>query len=663
MDKVKMHSLNNADENYRKLVELFPNAVTEKIDSATGETVRAIDVDVLKQEISVQVVEGREERYQFTWPDKKKAMLVANAPIAATLRPVREESVGKDGTAGGWDSQNLYIEGDNLDVLKLLQETYLGKVKIIYIDPPYNTGNDFVYEDDFAEDASDYLARSGQYDDQGNRLEQNTESNGRFHTDWLNMIFPRIKIAKTLLSENGLLLMSIGQDEIENAIKICDEVFGEYNHIGTVSRVMKSGGGKGQFFSPNIDYVLVYARNKNMVDKFRVPTSEKTIRTYYKNIETEGERKGQRYGEERIYIAGLAARPNQRYWIECPDGSFVIPPDGLYPEVIKEGEKVIPRDGDGCWKWTYETYISQKEKGNIVFKKTTTSALVDENGNQSKYNLYNKVWLSDKDGSVPGDIITEFENRQSASELKELDIPFDFAKPVSLISYLLKIINTDNAIILDFFSGSATTAHSVMELNSSDGGQRRFIMIQLPECIDTNSEAFKAGFTNICEIGKERIRRAGRMLKEKEDLTTSDIDIGFRVFKLDSSNMEDVFYNPSELSRDLLGRTVDNIKIDRSAEDLLFQVMLDLGIDLSSTIEDRVIAEKKIYIVKPLGIDKAYLVACFDKGVSENVVTEIAKMQPYYAVFRDSGMDSDSVATNFDQIFETYAALTVRKVL
>ncbi len=649
MDKLSMHTANLADENFRKLAELFPNAVTEKKDPATGEIVRAIDVDVLRQEISGWVVEGREERYQFTWPDKKKAMLAANAPIAATLRPVKEESVGKDGRPGGWDSQNLYIEGDNLDVLKLLQETYLGKIKMIYIDPPYNTGNDFVYEDDFAEDAGEYLARSGQYDDQGNRLEQNTESNGRFHTDWLNMMYSRLKLAKNLLASDGVIFISINDKEQASLRRMCDEIFGESNFVATIiRRVMEGGKSDSKGLAIEHEYCHVYIR-------------ENIDGVYQKQAEHQDHynKKDQYFSTRGYYYlkplenGGLGYIASLDYPIKGPDDADIYP-GGAYG------------DNGYRWVWGKEKFSRALEMDMIEF----TPSQKDKSKYKVYYKIYEKV---DTDGnpsvkSLPfGTFYLEgYTNRQGVNDLKRLfddERVFSYPKPVSFLKILCQMATRDDSIVLDFFSGSATMAHAVMQMNSEDGGNRRFIMTQLREITDEKSEPNKAGYENICEIGKERIRRAGRKIKEEAGITAADLDVGFRVLRLDSSNMEDVYYNPEELSRDLLGRTVDNIKIDRSGEDLLFQVMLDLGVDLSSTIEDRIIGGKKVYVVKPAGIDKEYLVACFDKGVSEDVVTEIAKMQPYYAVFRDNGMASDSVATNFDQIFETYSSQTVRKVL
>lgn len=664
MENLKMHSLDGVQRNIELIGKLFPNAITEVMRD--GKVEHAIDFDVLRQELSDSIVEGREERYQFTWPDKKKAMLAANAPITATLRPVVADSVGKDGTPGGFDSENLYIEGDNLEVLKLLQETYLGKVKMIYIDPPYNTGNDFVYNDEFGMRGEEWNATSGNYDEEGNqivgRLELNTESNGRFHTDWLNMIYPRLRISKDLLADDGIIFISIGEDEVDNLHKIANEIFGEQNEIAIFSRVMKSGGAKGQFYTPNIDYVLVYAKNISNAEFFRSDFSDEQIDRFYNRTETSGKRTGEKYGIERLYKASLDARPNQRYYIECPDGEFVIPPGVHFPDCCVEGEKVIPTSEDHVWKWTYDRYKSEKEAGNIVFIKSDQTSLVTATNTQATWNIYNKLWLNEQKekGVVPGNFIAGFENRQSAVEMKKLDIPFDYAKPVRLLIYLIKLCTKKkDCTILDFFSGSATTAHAVMKLNADDSGHRKFIMVQLPEKTDEKSEAYKAGYKNICEIGKERIRRAGRKIKEDAGLTApADLDIGFRCLRLDESNMKPVYYTPDEVGQQDLFSLVDNVKEDRTPEDLLFQVMLDLGVLLSSSIEVKEIAGKKVF-----NVADGFLLACFDHDVTEETVKAIAQMKPYYAVFRDSSMANDSVATNFDQIFETYSPDTVRKVL
>ena len=633
MDKLNMHTPNLADENYRKLAELFPNAVTEAVDPVTGEVVRAIDKDVLMQEINTRVVEGREERYQFTWPDKKKAILAANAPISATLRPVKADSVGRDGTPGGWDSENLYIEGDNLDVLKLLRETYLGKVKMIYIDPPYNTGNDFVYEDDFAEDTDSYMARSGQYDDQGNQLVPNTDSNGRFHTDWLNMIYPRLRVAKDLLSEDGVIFISIDDNELKNIVSTCNEILGESNFVGCITWFKKaSPSNDAQFFSNDCEYILVYAKEKGTWRPHRLPLSEKQIASYYQNPDNDP--RGPWNSATYTCNKSRSERPKLYYPITNP---FT-------------GEQVFPKE-TAVWAYS-EEQCKQHIKDNMLFWGVDGKA---------KYPRFKK-FISDNKGVVTRTLwhYDDVNHTQGATiELSRLGLPyFPTPKPSRLIEKMLRISTVSDSIILDFFSGSATTAHAVMKLNAEDGGHRKFIMVQLPEACDEKSEAYKAGYKNICEIGKERIRRAGRKIQEEAGLTAQNLDVGFRVLRLDSSNMQGVYYNPADMAQSLLDLTTDNIKPDRTPEDLLFQVMLELGVLPSSPIAEAVIDGKRVFDVAD-----GFLLACFDAGVTTETVTAIAKRQPYYAVFRDSSMADDSVATNFDQIFETYSPSTVRKVL
>lgn len=639
-DRMTMHTQNLADENFKKLAALFPNAVTETVNE-NGEVVRAIDKDVLMQEINTRVVDGREERYQFTWPDKKKAMLAANAPISATLRPIKADSVGKDGTPGGWDSENLYIEGDNLDVLKLLRETYLGKVKMIYIDPPYNTGNDFVYEDDFAEDTDSYMGRSGQYDEQGNQLVQNTDSNGRFHTDWLNMIYPRLRVAKDLLAEDGVIVISIDDNETENLRKCCDEIFGEDNLINCfIWNCSTAGGIRPKFASKTHEYILVYGKDKNALNMIYAPLSSDAIKMY-----TQEDEKG-RYRDKDFVFKNKSTNANQKYGISCPDGEIVYPKKGYIYRFI-QGK--------------FEEALSD---GMVTFKQTNTGPLVDTNGNQAHWNIYIRKYLGDAMGApstlVPKEMMSIYNvGTQCVQDLFDGVRVFENVKPVDVIIYMINMLSSKDSIVMDFFSGSATTAHAVMQLNAEDGGQRKFIMVQLPEACDEKSEAYKAGYKTICEIGKERIRRAAKKIREDAGLTLSqDFDGGFRCLRLDSSNMQDIYYTPDATQQDLLAFTTDNIKPDRTPEDLLFQVMLELGVLPSSTIVETEIGGKKVFDVAD-----GFLLACFDKGVTTETVTAIAKKQPYYAVFRDASMADDSTATNFDQIFETYSPSTVRKAL
>ncbi len=635
MDKLKMHSLDGVERNIELIGKLFPNAITEVMRD--GKIEHAIDFDVLRQELSDSIVEGREERYQFTWPDKKKAMLAANAPITATLRPVAADSVGKDGTPGGFDSENLYIEGDNLEVLKLLQETYLGKVKMIYIDPPYNTGNDFVYEDDFAQSTEDYMGNSGQYDEEGNRMVTNTESNGRFHTDWLNMIYPRLKLAKDLLAEDGVIFISIDDGEAANLLKVCNDIFGESNFVADLIWQKKfSRSNDATYFSTMHDHILCYCKSNIMQNengwRIGLLPRDGEIPNGYANPDNDP-----RGVWTSVILSAKSGSDSLLYEIQTPSGRKVLPPSGRY------------------WSCSKDTFEKWKADGRIWF------------GSNGDGTPRKKTFLSEvQQGLRPNTILFQDSvgnNQEAKQETKALFNGcgvFDGPKPVRLLNVLLKIANTkDDSIILDFFSGSATTAHAVMKLNAEDGGHRKFILVQLPEKTGEKSEAYKAGYKNICEIGKERIRCAGRKIKEDAGLTApADLDIGFRCLRLDESNMKPVYYTPDEVGQQDLFSLVDNVKEDRTPEDLLFQVMLDLGVLLSSSIEVKEIAGKKVFSVAD-----GFLLACFDHDVTEETVKAIAQMKPYYAVFRDSSMANDSVATNFEQIFEAYSPDTVRKVL
>lgn len=631
MDKLKMHSLNKVDDNIKKIGALFPNCVTERKNDA-GEVEYAIDFDILKQELSDIVVEGKEERYQFTWPDKKKSILAANAPISDTLRPCREESVDFDNT------QNLYIEGDNLAVLKLLQETYLGKIKMIYIDPPYNTGNDFVYNDDFAESAEEYLAHSGQFDEKGNRLVANTESNGRFHTDWLNMLYTRMKLAKDLLTSDGAIFISIDDNEIVNLQKCANEIFGESNFVAKFpwrKRTAKSDVPFG--VSQDYEWIICYAKSNEFI-----ASVEGKERKYYETSDFPGR-------PWRVHDLTKQTTASER-----PNSFFTI----VNP---KTGDK-YPANPNRTWAITEDTFKEYYAVNRIVFPGDYSFLNIQkpvlrywkEDDMAKAGDSFGRVAVSTK---LPEDIGMSQDGTKETTALFGSKV-FSFPKPSSLIRFLTNIHTSGNDYILDFFSGSATTAHAVMQLNAEDSGNRKFIMVQLPEETDEKSEAYKAGYKNICEIGKERIRRAGAKIKEENGMMAQNLDTGFRVLKLDSSNMKDVYYTPDEYTGDLLSSLTDNIKEDRTPEDLLFQVMLDLGVLLSSKIEEEVIAGKKVF-----NVADGFLIACFDSNVSEETITAIAKKKPYYFVMRDSSMATDSVATNFDQIFATYSPDTERKVL
>ena len=660
MDKLKMQTVNKADENYKKLAEMFPNAVTETIDE-NDEVVRAIDKDVLMQEINTRVVDGKEERYQFTWPDKKKSVLLANAPINKTLRPCREESVDFDNT------ENLYIEGDNLEVLKLLQETYLGKIKMIYIDPPYNTGNDFVYNDEFGMHNTEWDGISGNYDDDGNqivgKLEKNTENKGRFHTNWLNMIYPRLKLAKDLLSDDGVIFISIDDNEAENLVKCCGEVFGECNFVAQIpwrKRTAKSDVPFG--VSQDYEYIVCFAKSGNYV-----ASVEGKERKYYETSDFAGK-------PWRVHDLTKQTTASER-----PNSYFTI----INP---KTGEK-YPANPNRTWAITEDTFRTYYAENRIVFPGDYAFLNIQkpalrywkEDDMKKAGDRFGKVAVSTK---LPDYIGMSQDGTKEMTSLLGTKA-FSFPKPSALIKYLISTSVGKDDFVLDFFSGSATTAHAVIQQNFQDvydgkQGKRKFIMVQLPELTDKKSEAYKAGYENICEIGKERIRRAGKMEyesvcgtagssmrwdseKRKNDKNypcPENVDIGFRVLKCDSSNMKEVYYTPDDYEMTLFDSLEDNIKEDRTPEDLLFQVMLDLGILLSSKIEETTISGKKVFKVNGNN-----LIACFDENVTEDVITKIAKQEPYYFVMRDSSMANDSVATNFDQIFATYSPDTVRKVL
>ena len=607
-------------------IATLPSVIFPKLmfSDRLGGVKRSIDFDKLRQLLSSDIVEGNEERYQFTWPDKRKAILAANAPINATLRPCPEESVNFDTT------QNLYIEGDNLDVLKCLKETYLHKVKMIYIDPPYNTGNDFVYNDDLAESAAEYLANSGQFDEQGNRLVTNTESNGRFHTDWLNMIYPRLKVARNLLTEDGVIFISIDDNEVENLRKVCDEIFGESNFIATlVWERAYSPKNDAKYISNSHDYVLMYAKS---AANFVIGRLERTAEANARYSNPDNDPRGV-WKPSDMSVKTYNAECD--YSITTPSGRVVEPPAGR------------------CWRLSRNAFRERLQDNRIWF---------GSDGNSVPC-IKRFITELKHDGMAPTSILFYKDvghSQEGAQEVVSLfgdKGVFDGPKPVRLLERLITLANLkEDSIVLDFFSGSATTAHAVMKKNAEKAKHSRFIMVQLPE--EVSDKKKDQGYKNICEIGKERIRRAGAKIKADSQLTTQHLDTGFRVLKLDSSNMKDVFYSPKETSQLEMFRYVDNVKDDRTSGDLLFQVMLELGATLDSKIEESVVDGKTIY-----NVADGYLVACFDQEVSDEVVTAIAKMQPTYAVLRDTSLANDATATNFEQIFKTYAPNTTTKIL
>ena len=650
MEKLSMQTTDVVDENIKRIGELFPNCLTEVKDEK-GRPQVAIDFDQLRQELSKNIVEGPEERYQFTWPDKRNAIRLANAPTTDTLRPCREESVDFDNT------QNLYIEGDNLEVLKLLRQNYLGKVKMIYIDPPYNTGNDFVYNDDFAQSVGEYVHNSGQEDEEGNRLVQNTESNGRFHTDWLNMMYPRLKVAKDLLSEDGVIFISIDDNEVDNTRKICDEIFGQKNRLDRGELIWVNRGSSKGFnkIVKNHEYILAYGkRSENVKSCFGVNRSDELeeLEHYCYNKPSAKNpfndilfKKGCRIeGVENIEFTDHVGDEVQ---LQIVSGRMLFVNGILQEDVVLRGT------------WPYKNQIEQYFKNLGTGKKT-----IDVKGQEWLEIFFNRKGLpryrKERNTQVISSVIDESSIPNYGSDdiaklfgKKEI---FSFPKPHQLLVHLLSYFANKDALVLDFFSGSSTMAHAIFNMNANYGGNRKFIMIQLPEPTDENSEAYKAGYNNICEIGKERIRRAGKMIKEESPLTTQNLDTGFRVLKLDTSNMNDVFYTPEAFTeRDLFE---DNIKGDRSDEDLLFQTMIELGIELSAKIEKKNIAGKTVW-----SVSDGYLMACFDKDVNETAIKEIAKMKPFYFVMRDASMATDNVADNFEQIWSEYSKDTVRRIL
>lgn len=645
-----MQSRDVVDGNVEKIAALFPQCVTERLNK-DGKPELAIDFDKLRAELSNDAFDDGEERYQFTWPDKRAASRLANEPVNLTLHPCREESVGKDGMPGDFTSENLYIEGDNLDVLKVLRETYLGRVKMIYIDPPYNTGNDFVYNDDFAQGIDEFEQSSGAFDADGNQtldpMQRNTEANGRFHTDWLNMIYPRLKIARDLLSDDGVIFISIDEHELENLKKICKEIFGESNYIGDI--IIQSNP-RGSMSSAELaslhEYLLLCAKNRAMASVIGHKLSAEML-SEYKYCDSKGPyrliglrmRGGfwRRTDRPKLYFPIYINPKTEQISLEFTSEYSVV----IYPTQPTTGE-------DGTWRWSKEKILSSISE--LIPQKVT------RNG-QLEWDIYQKDYLNreeerrTKAKSIWSDAEMNYQN--GTTILKKIlgnSKIFDYSKPVDLIVKSMEMIDTTNSIILDFFSGSATTAHAVMKLNAEDGGKRKFIMVQFPEVTDEKSEARKAGYENICEIGKERIRRAGKKIREEAGQAADGLDIGFRVLKLDSSNMEDVFYTPDKFEPSLLDSLVDNIKADRSGEDLLFQVMLNLGIELSAKIERKEIAGKEVF-----SVDDDYLLACFDKDVNETTIEEMAKLHPTHLVIRDASAANDNVLDNFDQIIQSYS--------
>ncbi len=685
MDKLRMQSSNGVEDNITKIAQLFPDCVTETVDERSGQPKHLIDFEKLKQNLSDSVMSERAERYQFTWPDKSKAILLANSPINATLRPCREDSVDFDNT------QNLYIEGDNLDVLKCLKETYLHKVKMIYIDPPYNTGNDFVYEDDFAQSSEEYLANSGQFDEQGNRMFTNAESNGRFHTDWLNMIYPRLKVARDLLTDDGVIFISIDDNEVENLRKVCDEVFGEDNFVNCIAVKMSEASGvkmnhaKSRF--PKIkEYLLFYKKRDfkkfECIDKYPITQWDEENNLFLENFEIEDRKKLEELelkdsnDNKDMELANVILSKARIISICDALKKYSISEDNKTEWLFKNSYRIFKTAGSYSLAKLVKSLplTPSQDMASAVSKKGVLFFYITKFNRNTKQPRLQVIFADTNLYKNPCDFWQDI--KTTGGIANEGDVNYSNGKkPLKLINRIVKMTTTDHDLILDFFSGSATTAHSVMEMNKEEKSERKFIMVQIDEDLD---ESLKKATGNnkdtieeaidfldsigkphlLTELGKERIRRAGKKIKEESPLTTQDLDTGFRVLKLDSTNMQDIYYSPKDISQADLFSQVDNVKPDRTGEDLLFQVMLELGATLDSKIETTTVAGKTIY-----NVAEGYLVACFDPDVTDEVVKAIAQMQPAYAVLRDTSMKDDSTATNFEQIFKTYSPDTVTKIL
>ncbi len=661
-EKLNMTSDDIIEENIDYIASRFPNALKE-IKDDNGKLVKRIDFDILKQELSNVVIDDKKERYQMTWPDKKMSILLANSKMNGTLRPVKEKSVDFDNT------QNLYIEGDNLDVLKLLRETYLGKIKMIYIDPPYNTGNDFVYEDDFAQSSEEYLSKSGQYDEQGNRLVANNESNGRFHTDWLNMMYPRLKVARDLLTDDGVILVSIDEAEYYNLLKLCNEIFGESNYVENFIWIKNSTKNLSKTTSTNHEYILCYAKNKIELENrnfFRVEkpglkevqaildkanneswsekaTEDKLKEFYSSNPDLKGisgyDRVERRFDEKsqqtrlKAYTLDNASAPKSTG--SAPKYDVIHPITGVACKSPSRG-----------WAFT-RSKMDELLKQNLIY-------FYEDETKVPRF----KRFLDTVTTEIIKSTFEDFtDGKKELQRLFDGNAPFDNAKPTTVLSKFISLLGEDD-IFLDFFSGSASSADALLQLNVKDSIRRKFILVQIPERCPEKSEGYKMGYKNICDIGEARISKSLNKLKSSLGILNDNFDLGFRVLKLDSSNMNDVYYNPSAMTQSLLEDTVDNIKPDRTPLDLLFQVMLELGIELSAKITEKEINGKNYYQVNDNDI-----VACFDDNLDNNILTEIAKLQPLYAVFKDSSFSTDSVGINNEQIFKTYSPGTKIKVL
>ena len=650
------HSPDLVAENLAALQALFPELITEGPDGV------AVNIDVLKALVGDKTVSDADEKYGLNWHGKRRARQLALTPSTGTLRPCPEDSVDWDTT------QNLMIEGDNLEVLKLLQKSYAGKVKLIYIDPPYNTGKDFVYPDNFQDNIKNYLELTGQRGEGGRKLSSNTEASGRFHTEWLNMMYPRLIIARTLLISTGVIFISIGEDEVDNLCKVCDEIFGGENRVARLTRIAKRTSDKGTHFRPTKDYILVYAKDIQVLPEFGIP--KERDEKDYKYIDGSG--RAYKKSGASLYQPSLDTRPNQRYYIEAPDGSLIIPPGDVFPSEQRDGDKVKPKsNADKVWRWSVESYLKQKHL--LIFTEASDrNPLLDENGNQSKWNIYPKVYFDEDVESAlhPEDVVYDYPNSQGTKEINTLDIPFSFAKPVGLIQFLIKLNRTRDVLVMDFFAGSATTAHAVMKLNADDGGSRKFIMIQLPEACEEETEAAQAGYKNIAELTKARLRRAGKKIKEENSLFAGDL--GFRVFKLDSTNILEWDPDRDKIA-ETLEASIEHLKTDRTEQDILFELLLKLGLDLCVPIETQKMegSSKQFHDIHSIG--GGSLLVCLSQSVPQVDVEPLAlalvawhqELNPAgdtTVVFRDSAFADDVAKSNITAILQQHGLETVRSL-
>lgn len=651
IEKLPLTSLDIKAHQLERLKEIFPEAFTEG---------SKVDWDKLRLTLGEAVDTGK-ERFGMNWPGKGECFKTIQQPSIATLMPAREESVDFDTT------QNLFIEGDNLEVLKLLQKSYLGKVKMIYIDPPYNTGNDFIYPDNYSESLDTYLAYTGQVDEEGKKFSTNTETDGRFHSKWMNMMYPRLFLAKNLLRDDGVIFISIDEKEVHNLRALCNEIFGEENFIGCAGRISKKANNQGDYWAPNFDYVLTYSK----IREFCVPFFGGINYSAYNLIEEGGQRKGEKYQLIRLYMTSLDPMRgcnNQRYFIECPDGSFVIPPGEVFPDKREDGAFVTPKSGkDKVWRWSYKSYLENKDK--IVIKKVKSSNLVNEKGEITNWNVFTKTYLQDvidNSTATPNNFIEDHINQNSSHELKKLDIPFDFAKPSSLISFLCRTcrVNSED-IVLDFFSGSGSTAHAVIKLNAEDSGHRKYILVQLPEKTDANSDEYKSGFQTIAEIGKERIRRViSEIKKENKNLFSegqATQDLGFKVFKLTKSNFNiwdaGVEKTPEAIQQQLQFH-IDHISPEAEQEAILYELLLKSGFEITTAIEQLDIEGKKVF-----SIAEGELLICLEKQLTHEVIKAMAERKPTRVICLDEGFqNNDQLKTNAVQIMKSKGVVNFRTV-